>query len=315
MEMAVSCKNRGMTIHAGFLPSLGLLQFEGPDATSFLQGQLTQDTRRLVAGAWLPAALCSPQGRVIANLRLLKLEDGVLAVLPQELVSTVRERLQRYVLRAKVRIQAPDVTVLQAAGALADSAEALVASFPGCPSEAGQVHVDDGVTFMRLPGTRAVLVGSPDAIASPLAGARTLTAAAWDAAAIAAGDPEVVAATSEHWIPQMLNLDLTGALSFSKGCYTGQEIVTRTQHLGRIKRRTLAFRADASLALEPAAALYRGDDKVAEVVLVSRDPGGTQLLAVVNLADAGVPLGSAPGLADLVPQPASYAIPEMTGTG
>ena len=59
---------------------------------------------------------------------------------------------------------------------------------------------------------------------------------------VAAGEPQVYSETSELFVAQMLNLDLIDALSFSKGCYTGQEIITRTQHLGRIKRRMLAFR-------------------------------------------------------------------------
>ncbi|MCC7198229.1 MAG: folate-binding protein YgfZ [Gammaproteobacteria bacterium] len=300
-----------MTLQAGFLPRLGLLRFEGPDAATFLQGQLTQDTRRLEAGRWLPAALCSPQGRVLATLRLARLGSGIVAVLPQELAPVVRERLQRYVLRAKVRIELPEAAGVQAGGVLAGTSEALIEGLPGCPAEAGQAALDGELAILRLAGPRALLVGPSSALAARIGGAQALADEAWTAAAIHAGDPEVGGATSEHWIPQMLNLDLTGAVSFSKGCYTGQEIVTRTQHLGRIKRRTLAYRTPAALSPEPAAALYRGDEKVGEVVLAAPDAGETRLLAVVNLADAGMALGSAPGIADLLPQPLPYVIPEL----
>lgn len=302
------------SIHAGPAPTLGLLLIEGPDAAAFLQGQTTQDTRLVDATHSATGALCSAQGRVIALWRLVALPHGLAAVLPQDLVAPVRDRLQRYVLRARVKLIEPGAG-LQVVAVLAGSEVALLAGLPGCPREADAVGTLGELAVIRLSGPRALLLGPPAAVAVATAGCAPLQPTAWAAALVAAGEPAVTVATSEHWIPQMLNLDLLGAVSFGKGCYTGQEIVTRTQHLGRIKRRLQRYSAPAGTAFAPAQALYAGADKVAEVVLAADGPAGSELLAVVNLGAGHQSLGSAPGASDLVPLPLPYVVPELQPGG
>src|ERR1700735_5467670 len=89
---------------SGRLAHLGVLRFAGPDSASFLQGQVSNDTRRLTEGAPLLAAYSSPQGRVLAVMHLLPPSTGVVAILPRELVLPTLEALRRFVLRAKVKI-------------------------------------------------------------------------------------------------------------------------------------------------------------------------------------------------------------------
>jgi len=114
--------------------------------------------------------------------------------------------------------------------------------------------------------------------------------ASWPLALIRAGLAEVTTATSGEWIPQMLNLDLVGGISFRKGCYTGQEIVARTQHLGRIKRRMRRLRVESDPPL-PGTTIAIDGAKVGEVVLAAADGSGAELLAVLGLdAPAGAPL-------------------------
>ncbi len=125
-------------------------------------------------------------------------------------------------------------------------------------------------------------------------------------ALIRAGLPDVGLAASEEWIPQMLNLDLVGAISFQKGCYTGQEIVARTQHLGRIKRRMFRLATEAP---PPAvkAAVHADGRKVGEVVLAAPVAGGAECLAVLNLESRARPLALDNGAAcRLLPLP--YAL-------
>jgi folate-binding protein YgfZ len=117
-------------------------------------------------------------------------------------------------------------------------------------------------------------------------------AANWPLGLVRAGLPEVVTATSAEWIPQMLNLDLVGAISFRKGCYTGQEIVARTQNLGRIKRRMFRVRVGGD-APPAGAPLMHGGAKVGEVVLAAADGASAEMLAVLGLEtpDTGLVLG------------------------
>ncbi|MGA1730313.1 MAG: YgfZ/GcvT domain-containing protein [Steroidobacteraceae bacterium] len=128
-------------------------------------------------------------------------------------------------------------------------------------------------------------------------------------AGVRAGLPEIYLSTTEQWIPQMLNLDLLGAIGFTKGCYPGQEIVTRTRHLGRVKRRMFRYHCEAA-ALAPRTALHLAGTQVGEVVRSARSPDGSECLAVVELEAAGQALVTATG-AQCSPLALPYPIPEL----
>jgi len=278
------------------LPDLGVVSFSGRDALAFLQSQLTADVAKLTAGAALPAAWCTPQGRVTAFLWLVCHGDGALAVLPRELAPGLAQGLARFVMRAKVTVR--DESAALAVAGLAGHVPAALDAAPG---------PQDGLLFARLPTSRALLIGTAGAVAvygEPLAAG---SATDWRAAAIRQGEPEVTAATSGEWIPQMLNLDLIGAVCFSKGCYPGQEIVARTHHLGRVKRRMARFHAAGPVLPVPGQPLYEGASKVAEVVSCA---AGTpaELLAVVNLEALGRGLRDESGRVSCSPQELPYAV-------
>jgi folate-binding protein YgfZ len=229
---------------SGRLAHLGLIRFAGPDAITFLQGQVSNDTRRLAEGRSVLAAYSSPQGRVLAVLTLLPHSSGVLAVLPRELIAPTLERLRKFVLRAKVKLE--DVSdELWVVGEHAPSAELaaprLAAAGLDVPAETRGYAERDGIGIARVDASRYWVVGTPQQIrdrglAGGIAPAQQIEHD-WRLGDIRAGLPQVYAATSEVFVAQMLNLDLIDGISFTKGCYTGQEIIARTQHLGRIKRR------------------------------------------------------------------------------
>ena len=258
-------------IQAAPLPFLGVLRVGGADAARFLQGQLTNDVQLLHDGRTQLAGYNTPQGRVIALLRLRELDDAIYALLPTELLERVCGLLRRFVLRSKVDLQVA-----------AELQVGWVATASAIP-ETASAHV---VHFEYAPGRR-VIAATPDTWRSipgiALASAQPQTLDEWLAADIRDGQPQVSAATSEAFIPQMLNLDLIGGISFSKGCYTGQEIVARTQNLGRIKRRTFRYRVDGGPAPPPLAGLYLDGAKVAEVLTSAAWDGQVELLAVTSL--------------------------------
>ena len=262
-------------IDAAPLPSLGVLRIGGADATGFLQGQLTNDLRLLDDGRTQLAACNTPQGRVIALLRLKKAGDAIYALLPADLLDRVYTLLRRFVLRSKVDLQiASDLQV------------AWVATPQSLPDDASARLV----TFEYPLGRRV--------IAAPADTWRSITGSGlpepsphrldeWLAAEIRDGQPQVFAATSEAFVAQMMNLDLIGGISFSKGCYTGQEIVARTQNLVRIKRRTFRYRVDGGTPPPPLAALMLDGAKVAEVLTCAARDGKFELLAVTSLEARG----------------------------
>jgi folate-binding protein YgfZ len=286
-------------IHA--LTSLGVIRIDGPDAASFLQAQVTADLRGLAPGTSTLAAWCSPQGRVIALLRIGPFADGYLAVLPRELCGSVHERLRRFVLRSRVAITdvSADLAVVGISGREPGALDALPP-----PGE---------LAVLRLPASRELLIGTAEPLSAATAGLDPAGDDAWEARCIAEGEPEVYVSTSESWVPQMLNLDLLGAVSFRKGCYPGQEIVARTQNLGRIKRRMFRYHVDGPSLPAAGAALFLGKSKVGEVVRSARRATTAQLLAVVSLDAAGVGLTDESGEVTCSPEPLPYAVPEAGG--
>jgi folate-binding protein YgfZ len=250
------------------LPLLGVIRIAGPDATTFLQGQLTSDVRLLDDGRTQLAALATPQGRVVALLRLRRHAEAIYAVLPAELVDPVVQLLRRYVLRSRVELAA---------------APELAVSWNADRGPAGAAS--GGIVFDWAPGRRLAVVpavepGPEDASSA----ARQDAGDAWRAADVAAGLPQVSAATSAAFVPQMLNLDLLDGVSFTKGCYTGQEIIARTQHLGRIKRRTFRYAIAAGAPVEPLQGLWLDELKVGDVLCTVATAAGAEVLAVTNLA-------------------------------
>jgi len=281
-------------LRAVLLPGFGVLRIGGADAATFLQGQFTNDVRLLADGRTQVSACCTSQGRVIALARFRQTDDAIYALLPADMLGRVATHLRKFVLRSKVEIlQAADLNVGailtgDAAAAQAhrvfDEAALTLSSVP----LAGTTEV---VTFQYAPG-REVIAAPPAAWRSisglSLSRPSPLAQAEWLAADIAAGLPHVFAAAAEQFIPQMLNVDLIDGVSYSKGCYTGQEIVARTHHLGRVKRRTMRFHlAAGGVVPAPLSHLLLDGTKVADVLMTAETGDGIELLAVTNLDAAG----------------------------
>jgi folate-binding protein YgfZ len=247
----------------------GVLRARGPDVISFLQGQLSNDATRLQRGQWQLSGYHTPQGRAIALPRLTLLApDEVLAVLPLELVPVVVTRLKRFVLRAKVQITD-------------DSAHWQVRGFHG-PVPALPVGA---VAALYGRSRHLVLVpGSLEVDTTSVPGTRD----DWVACDIEEGLPQVYLATSEAFVAQMLNLDVTGGIALDKGCYTGQEIIARAHYRGQVKRRMQRFVSHLPCVLHPGESGTLGDGRGFRVVAaVTLDDGRCEFLAVANAPGIG----------------------------
>lgn len=276
----------------------GVLLLEGRDAGSFLHGQVTADVASLAPGQATLAALCTPQGRVIATVRIGRMAQGLAVVLPRELAAAVAQRLRRFVLRARVSIS--DASSELAAAGLRGHEDA-----PGLPPA--------GCESLQLGAGRTLAIGPAAAFAAARDAATS--AASWDALCVSLGEPEVYAATSEVWVPQMLNLDLLGAVSLSKGCYTGQEIVARVSYLGQVKRRMFRYRYSGVGGLAAGSALCHGGTEVGTVVRLAGGPREGELLAVVGLESAALVLSDARGRGTCTPLPLPYRLPTPADRG
>lgn len=219
-----------------------LISLSGPDSSHFLQGQMTQDVEALQDGISLASAWCSPKGRVLLTCRLVAMDDCLLMTVPVGSTETALKRLQMYRLRAKVDISTEsDVLFAAFAGAAADQLAAAI----GMPGDA-DAWCNGGLSCVRLAGAEPALevFASLDALReAQVDPGQALDDSAWARRRMAAGLVDIDASNAEKFTPHMLNLDRVGAISFTKGCYTGQEIVARTEHLGKVKRRLNLYRS------------------------------------------------------------------------
>jgi folate-binding protein YgfZ len=279
------------------LTHLGLLRFTGADANAFLQGQVSNDTRPLSGGAPVLAAYSTPQGRVVAVLRLLPHSTGILALLPREIAQSTLERLRKYVMRSKVKIE--DLSETFAVIGLRREEASTIAELP--MPDASHAYVERsgiGVAQVDRDADRLWVVGEASALTAALTTGQATNPAtadagaaaenAWRLADIRAGLPQVYAATQEQFVAQMLNLDLIDGISFTKGCYTGQEIIARTQHLGRIKRRLFRIGLPESGNFAVGQSLQLADGRSARLAEVARADDGYEALAVLTLEAAAV---------------------------
>lgn len=310
-QQAITLADAGAAVTGTVLCDLsaqGLIAVSGADAVSFLQGQFTNDVRQVTPDHSQLSAYCSPKGRMLASFRLFWHGDAYYLRLPAERVEFVLKRLRMYVLRAQVTLARADDT-LAALGLAGPQAAALLTEVLGiAPDAVDSAAEAQGVTVLRVPGVQArfELYGEPAALIpvwDALAAQATPTAAdGWRLLDILAGVPNVREATAEAFVPQMTNLELLNGISFTKGCYTGQEIVARTHYLGKIKRRMYLARIEASEPPAMGAELYApaaGGQAVGKLVdSIAHPDGGYAALAVLVMdyaQDGAVRVGAEDG--------------------
>jgi folate-binding protein YgfZ len=270
---------------------LGVIAVRGPDAVTFLQGQLTNDSKTLGAAAVQPTGYCTAKGRLLAVFEQWRTEDAdgeVLLQLPREILPTVLKRLSMFVLRAKARLTDDSAQWRTIAVVGAGSGQALQQALGQVPAP-GQSLIVNGVRVSQaLRGTRDVerfvlrvpIAGSAAAAAAmhaALANVRQVEASVWWWSQVDAAVPTIVAATQEAFVPQMINLEVLGGVNFKKGCYPGQEIVARSQYLGKLRRRmNLGHCDDDSVPAGAGADVFFAGtgDPVGKVVATAAAPGG-----------------------------------------
>ncbi len=277
------------------LSHLAVLRAEGAEAQSFLQGQLSNDILQVSETRAQLSAYCNAKGRMFAIFHIFMRPDGAYYLqLPAALAEPMLKRLRMFILRAKLKLDYADAA-LGRIGLSGPNAETLLKTALGnAPANAYDSLTQDDVTVVRLPGPHARFVlHAPVARLMPLW--RTLSAKAmpvgagpWSWLDIMAGIPVILPGTVEEFVPQMANLDLVGGVSFTKGCYPGQEIVARMHYLGRLKQRM--FRAHvqgASLPL-PGTPVFAPDlpgQSTGSVLDAQPAPGGGyDLLAVLHIS-------------------------------
>jgi folate-binding protein YgfZ len=262
----------------------GLIRATGVDAAEFLHNLMTNDIKGITARNARFAGLCTAKGRLLALFLIWRDGDDFLLMLPRDILPAILKKLSMYVLRAKVKLS--DAT---SEFALVGTT-AVPTSVPGDLPRFGLETISGG-HVIRLDETRWLLALRPAQAAERwqelAASAKPVALPVWNWLEIAAGQPRIVATTQEAFVPQMLNMELpaVAGVSFTKGCYPGQEIVARTQYLGKVKRRT--FRARLGTAPAPGTHVFApetGNQHCGAIVSVAPSPaGGYECLVCVQI--------------------------------
>ncbi len=279
------------------LGHLALLRAAGADADGFLQGQLSNDLRKLTAGHAQMTSYSNPKGRMLAVFHLSRDPQGaVLMEVHRSVAESALKRLKMFVLRAKVDLQdiSADTAALGLAGPDAESILRGLGLPTPAATDAVEIHDDIQITRRPAVATRFTLRASPTKLSELwpqlTQQARPAGTAAWRLLDIEAGVAVVYPETQEHFVAQMANLEQRGGISFDKGCYTGQEVIARLHYLGALKRRLFVAQADAE-AIAPGTAIHAegGDQTVGEVVdaAPAAQNGAQRLSFVLQLAHTG----------------------------
>ncbi|SMF41728.1 CAF17-like 4Fe-4S cluster assembly/insertion protein YgfZ [Pseudogulbenkiania subflava] len=267
-----------------------VIRASGSDAQGFLQGQLSSDLREVSESRSQYSSYSNAKGRVLGSFLIWQFRGDYFLLVPADIAAALCRRLSMFVLRSQVKLEVL-TEPWQLAGVKGTGAEAVLRDvFTDVPAQAHDVMANESGVMIRLPAGNLLL--SYDASASGVVKSRLeqvcrqVGGEAWSLLDIAAGVPWVTGPTQEQFVPQMINMDVLGGISFKKGCYPGQEIVARTQYLGKVKRRL--FRVELPVAANPGDSLYSpatGDQAIGMIVNTGCDQSGSRVaLAVAQLA-------------------------------
>lgn len=268
------------------LSGLACLQVSGPDSYKFLQGQCTTDFREVEQGKVLPGAICSLKGRALFTFLAVPSTGAVYLLLPQDQLADAYTHLKKYSIFSKVTLTADsEAPLLGVMGT--DSSSALNKLLNAVPA-AGQSSTSEGIVTATLTNDRYLLVlpaAQTETAATKLLAMQALVApeTTWHLADIRAGLAHVRAANRDQFQPQELNYPALSGVSYTKGCYTGQEVVARLHFRGKLKQRLYRLSADARASAETR--IYAGEDHVGDVVnMAISEDNRIELLAVVKNA-------------------------------
>ncbi|MBI5430034.1 MAG: folate-binding protein YgfZ [Nitrosomonadales bacterium] len=297
------------------LGQFGTLRVSGEEAQTFLQNLLSNDIRAVTSTRAQFSSLNTAKGRMLASMLIWREGDDYLLQLPRELCEPIRKKLSMYVLRARVKVADASEGIVTLGLSGANAREILQGQFGELPqlplslavrpelvegldstseqASTGSARTDIFIgSVLKISNTRFQISTTPQQaqeLWNKLAAqARPVGSACWDWLNIRAGIPVILPQTQEQFVAQMVNFDLINGVSFSKGCYPGQEIVARTQYLGKLKRRMYLAHIDGPAEPQPGDELFSADmegQASGMVANVAPAPsGGYDVLTVVQIA-------------------------------
>ena len=245
------------------LEHLSIINIAGEDADEFLQGQMTQDTQSINDGLFHLTSFCNVQGRVISTALIHRSEDLFRLILNIDLRDELSNHLQKYILRSKVNIQTSEELIF------------------GIHQKNIRNNEGEYVGLSNDPERSVFISNNP-----PEDVDQTISSDDWVECDINTMIPIISNESSLQYIPQMLNLDELKGVSFSKGCYTGQEVVARVQHRGKVKKRMYKISIKETDSVDPHTQIMDQTKPVGNIVISKKIANDCICLAVINQVDS-----------------------------
>ena len=216
-----------------------VVDVSGPDAEAFLDSQLTSDVKNIKIKSLTRSGYCNPKGRLIATPYVIRNANSFNLLLPNDLVDEFISRISRFILRAKVSINENDALAI--AGVIAQAgAKISIRELDELDNEILEINSRQGFILCPFDSLESFWVKTTQSYLPS-------QFEHWEIENIRNGIVNIGDATKEQFLPQMINLEKHKGVSFTKGCYPGQEIVARTKYLGSVKRKLCYFRSDSSI--------------------------------------------------------------------
>lgn len=260
------------------LSHYALIEASGDDVVEFLQGQLTNDIKLVTENMGQLSAYCNPKGRILANFRIFKRQGSYFLRMRASISEATLKRLRMFIMRSKVELinRSDELSRMGIAGL--NATKELAVLFNKLPQNTDESSTENEITIIKLAGglPRYEVHGTVEKVKELWEKlqkkAVTIGENSWNLLTIRAAIPEIVSETVEAFVPQMVNLQAINSLSFTKGCYPGQEVVARMHYLGKLKRRLfIGSTENDSLPVsgEPIMTSNENEQKVGQIVTAS----------------------------------------------
>ena len=257
------------------LSHLSTLSFSGSDAKDFLQGQMTQDINSISDQSYKMTSILNPKGRIIVTGLIKEFKGNIFFIISKDLSEDCVQWLSRYILRSDVKISIEKNYIF---GLNNENQKQLF------KYDENQQQLN--VSPISMDHSRCILLAD-DEVSLKDKSIESINESEWILSDIKRGLPILSKESSEKYIPQMINLDLLEGISFSKGCYTGQEVVARVQHRGKIKQRMFHITTESNKSeIEHQSEIMHENSKVGSLVNSIMNKNILHSLAVINIDDS-----------------------------
>ncbi len=255
---------------AQVLSRWGVIVVEGDDAVTFLQAQLSNDIAGMPESQMRLASLCTAKGRMLGSFFMLRREKQVLLLCRSDTIEALVKRLSMFVLRSKCKVR--------------DASSEFDLAFENTSQQNKPMNVVWGEAPLATASLRMLRSAMPAISIHPSGGMPGIAQGddAFEYCLQQLGISYIQKSTVEMFVPQTINFDLFGGVSFSKGCYPGQEVVARSHYLGKVKRRAFQATTDQNEEVIPGMDVWLEgkDNEPAGLVITRVNMEGRQHLMV-----------------------------------